>query len=101
MNAHIYIRHLIEQFPCLRSKLEFGGARWWDARGEFAVVKFMRDAGPWSSGEKQAARFIVTVWNPIYAKRRGWTFDLVHACSVLDEDNRHAVIVWMQHPRWP
>lgn len=101
MSAHAYIAHLIESFPCLRSKIEFGGDdRWWPG-GEFDVVKFMRDAGPWSSGEKQAARFVASVWNPALAKRRGWLFDLVHACSVLDSDNRDAVIAWMRSPRWP
>jgi hypothetical protein len=96
MTASQYILSLIETFPCLREKVR---GKFND--GQFDADHFMEAAGPWSSGERRCALFIVNVWDPVYAKEKGWTFDLIDACSVLDDGNRAALIAWITCPRFP
>ena len=57
--------------------------------------------GGWSSSERQAAHFILTVWNPGYARDRGWTFDVVDAVSSPDPVNRAPIIAWIAQPYYP
>lgn len=57
--------------------------------------------GGWSSSERQAAFFILTVWNPDYARDQGWTFDVVDAVSCLDYVNRAPILAWISRPYYP
>jgi hypothetical protein len=97
MTANQYILSLIETFPCLRHK---GVVKHFAGR-PFNADLFLETAGPWSSGERRCALFIVNVWDAVYAKEKGWTFDLFDACSVLDDGNRAAIIAWIKAPRFP
>jgi hypothetical protein len=77
-----YMLDLARSFPCLEPKL-----RWWDP-ANFDADIFHDMIGGWSSSERQAAHFVLTVWNPGYARDCGWTFDVVEAVSSLDPVNR-------------
>ncbi len=90
-----YILALARSFPCLKPKL-----RWWNP-ANFDAEDFHGMIGGWSSSERQAAHFILTVWNPGYARDRGWTFDVVDAVSSLDPVNRAPIIDWMVQPYYP
>lgn len=91
---HAYILALAASFPCLADKV----ANW---KGPFDADEWMAAAGPWSSGEKKAALFVVNVWNPGYAAKQGWTFDLFDACDSWDTGNRSAALNWIADPVWP
>lgn len=54
-----------------------------------------------SDGQRFMILFILNVWNPAYARRQGWQFDLFTALNTLDEQNRVAIAQWMEHPVWP
>ena len=90
-----YILALARSFPCLKPKL-----RWWNP-ANFDAEDFHEMIGGWASSERQAAHFILTVWNPGYARDRGWTFDVVDAVSSLDPVNRAPIIDWMVQPYYP
>jgi hypothetical protein len=60
-----YILTLARSFPCLKAKLQ-----WWHPRNFDAEI-FHDMIGGWSSSERQAAYFVLTVWNPGYARDRG------------------------------
>ncbi len=89
-----YILALARSFPCLRPKINF-----W--KGEFDANVFHGMIGGWSSSERHAAFFILSVWNPHYARQRRWTFDLVEAVSSLDSVNRAPILAWIQQPYYP
>jgi hypothetical protein len=90
-----YILALARSFPCLRSKL-LG----WKQSG-FDADLFHDMMRGWSTSERHAGLFILTVWNPHYACRKRWTFDLVEAVSSLDAVNREPIIEWMLNPFYP
>jgi hypothetical protein len=45
--------------------------------------------------------WILNVWNPHYAKKRGWTFDLFAALRGLDSGNVDAIAHHMKLRAWP
>lgn len=45
--------------------------------------------------------WIATIWNPSYAKSKGWHFDLFKALNGLDDNNRRAIAWFLQNPIWP
>jgi hypothetical protein len=55
----------------------------------------------WSSTERHAAQFVLTVWNPGAAKEKGWTFSIVDAASFLDPSNREPILKWLARPFYP
>jgi hypothetical protein len=91
------LRGIAESFPCLRGCIL-------DAcffEGQFDPDDLARNMRYWSHGEKLAARFILTVWNPSEARKRGWRFDAAEALAVWDSDNRAAYIAWCRNPIYP
>jgi hypothetical protein len=54
-----------------------------------------------SDGENYMRLFILNVWNPSYARTKGWTFDLFAATRVLDQNNLEAIGEIIRHPTWP
>ena len=90
-----YILALARSFPCLRVKM----LGW--KRQEFDADLFHDMMRGWSTSERHAGLFILTVWNPHYARKRRWTFDLVDAVSSLDADNREPILIWAQNPYYP
>ena len=90
-----YILALARSFPCLKPKLH----RWNPAN--FDADVFHEIIRGWSSSERHAAYFILTVWNPGYARDRGWTFDVVEAVSSLDPVNRAPILAWISRPYYP
>src|SRR4051812_18295052 len=48
---------------------------------------FAQMLGKCSSGERHCMLFILNVWNPGYAKDKGWQFDLFKAFDSLDYEN--------------
>ncbi len=90
-----YILALARSFPCLKRKLQ-----WWHPKNFDAKI-FHDMIGGWSSSERQAAYFVLTVWNPGYAREQGWTFDVVEAVSCLDPVNRAPILAWIAQPYYP
>jgi hypothetical protein len=90
-----FILGLARSFPCLETKL-----RGWNPKIFDADAFHYRTRG-WSSSERQSAHFVLTVWNPSYARQRGWTFDLVDAVSLLDSANRTPLLAWIARPYYP
>ncbi len=90
-----YILALARSFPCLEPKL-----RWWKPRG-FDAEDFHDMTRAWSTSERHAVSFVLTVWNPGYAREKQWTFDAVEAVSSLDPINRMPILEWMAQPYYP
>jgi hypothetical protein len=67
----------------------------------FDADRFAKKLGVCSTGEEQMVRWILNVWNPGYAKSKGWHFDLFKALDSLDQNNREAICWWLQNPIWP
>jgi hypothetical protein len=86
---------LARSFPCLERKL-----RWWKT-AHFDADDLYEMTGGWSTSEYHAAWFVLTVWNPGYAKNRGWIFDVVDAASSLDLVNRVPILKWIERPYYP
>lgn len=86
---------LAASFPCLVDKIAHYHPK------EFEADEFHKLIGPWSSGEKLCALFILNVWNPGYAKSKGWKFDLFDFAAGCDFENKEALIRWLEHPLWP
>lgn len=94
-SATEYILGLARSFPCLEPKL-----RWWKPR-EFDAEDFHDMTRAWSTSERHAVSFVLTVWNPGYARDQQWTFDAVEAVSSLDSVNRVPILQWMARPYYP
>ena len=86
---------IIRSFPCLRGR--FGQ---WRPK-EFKPDEFWKGTAGMSHGELLCAQFILNVWNSHYAQAKGWTFDVIEFASVLDYENRLALLQWMANPIWP
>lgn len=97
---------LARSFPSLRPKLR--------AAESFNAAALWQDAQPWSHGEKCAAAFVLSVYNPTGE----WTlpdghedrfpespaplpFDLHDAYGVWDDAHRNAFVAWARAPWWP
>lgn len=82
---------LVESFPSLRGLLQ----RWEAKRFEAWA------AGPApSSGAREAARFVLEVWNPGVEWECG-RFDWHRALALWDEGHRAAFLAWLQDPFYP
>jgi hypothetical protein len=90
-----YILALARSFPCLEPKI-----RSWHP-SDFDAEDFHDLTRAWSTSERHAVSFILTVWNPGYARDRRWTFDAVEAVSSLDIANRLPILQWMAKPYYP
>ncbi len=90
-----FIWELILSFPCLHIK--FGGRPW----KSFNPDLLHAVSAPWSHGERQAVLFVLNVWNPGYAKQKGWTFNLFEFLCTADQGNRAALLKWANKPVWP
>jgi hypothetical protein len=78
----------------------------WDA------LRFAEFYRPGSSGEKDAALFVLSVWNPSTNWKRlaklsrdrgptGGFFDVHRALGNWDDANRAAFLEWARNPWWP
>jgi hypothetical protein len=67
----------------------------------FDPDRFAGQLGVCSSGTRHMILFILNVWNPGYAKSKGWDFNLFDALNSLDEGNRQAIAWWLHRPLWP
>lgn len=101
---------LAESFPVLRG---FHGVRPWNH------IAFAKTAvgGHMTSASRQAAAFVLSVWNGScleYSGRkpslktwwndgefRAGTFDAIYAFGVWDHQHQAAYIAWCQKPFWP
>lgn len=81
---------LMDAFPTLRGVLAVWSA---DDLDEWASESA-------SSGGREAARFVLEVWNPSEEWRCG-RFDWHHALSIWDEHHRAAFIGWLKDPFYP
>lgn len=86
---------LINHFPCLRSKVEN-----WQVK-KFDPDLFLEIMTGASHGEHLCALFIVNVWNPAYAKKKGWDFDLMEFVGTCDLVSRTCLVEWVLNPVWP
>lgn len=77
---------LLNSFPCLRKK----GLQKWDA---LAVAA---EARAWSSGEQEAVRFVLSVWNP---EEFPWSYQ--EGLKRWDKPSRAAFLAWAADPWWP
>ena len=97
---------LARSFPSLRRKLR--------AAESFDAMSLWEAAQPWSHGEKCAAAFVLSVYNP----KGEWSlpeghedrfpdspaplpFDFHDAYGVWDDEPRQAFVKWAQAPWWP
>jgi hypothetical protein len=89
------IMAIANSFPCLRIKIDdyrpvsFDPDTFW---------RLMRGASP---GERLCALFVLNVWNPSYAARKGWRFEFFEFAVTADSTNRELVIKWLIYPVWP
>lgn len=71
------------------------------AEMSFDPDKFARVLRVCSDGERHCVLWLLNVWNPSYAKGKGWNFDLMAAMNSLDSDSRFGIANWIASPRWP
>lgn len=67
----------------------------------FDPDKFAARLDQCSTGQRHMILWILNVWNPGYARSKGWTFDLFSALDSLDQSNREAISKWMERPIFP
>ena len=67
----------------------------------FDPDKFAARLDHCSTGQRHMILWILNVWNPNYARSKGWTFDLFSALDSLDQSNREAIAKWMERPIFP
>lgn len=91
------IRQIALRFPCLQGEM----ISCCFVAGKFKPNLLAANMRYWSHGEQMAARFLLTVWNPSQAKRKGWRFDVVEALAVWDMGNREAYTAWCATPIYP
>ena len=63
-----YILALARSFPCLEPKL-----KWWHPMS-FDADDFYDMTRGWSTSEQHAVAFVLTVWNPGYARDKAMDF---------------------------
>lgn len=89
---------LARTFPTLRRKL--GHVELWDP------IQFATMAAPWSGGERDAALFVLSVWDPATdwsefgLTREGGRFNLHVALGNWDDEHRKAFVQWAARPWW-
>lgn len=88
---------LAELFPSMREV-----ALPWDVH---RLIGWLNSGAP-TSGSRQAAYFLLNVWNRDTNWKtegvRGWKqFDVVHACGIWDEAHLRAFLAWVAAPFFP
>ena len=88
-------------FPSLHTKLP----------GPFDALRLWKDAACWSHGERLAAAFVLSVYNPdgIWGQPDECgagdppplVFDLHEALCTWDARHRAAFLTWASNPWWP
>lgn len=68
---------------------------------QFQPEIFARVLKVCSDGERHCVLWLLNVWNPSFAKLKGWNFDMFDAMGVLDGENRMGICEWMVNPRYP
>jgi hypothetical protein len=100
------LSRLARSFPALASAPARLFAAPWDP------IEFAEYYRPASSGEKDAALFVLSVWNPTTDWRKlaklardrsptGGFFDVHRALGNWDVGNRAAFLAWARDPWWP
>lgn len=89
------IMGLIRTIPCLSKRYKGWNPEEFDPEAFYSLTIGM------SHGEKLCALFILNVWNPSYARQRGWEFDVVEFAGTADAESRSAFLLWMADPVWP
>ncbi len=102
-NPTNYILALTQSFPCLKRKVNIKACLEKSVHPEpsFDPDKFMAQLDCASDGELLCALFVVNVWNPGYAKQKGWVFNFFDFMGTADAGNREAFLAWAQNPVWP
>lgn len=106
MNNVQRLEALARSFSSFRDRLPAELFRPWDA------TKFAEYCAPMSSGEKEAALFVLSVWNWMddwaqFGLSRGpkedafrGRFDVHRALSSWDDDHTKAFLAWASAPWW-
>lgn len=85
---------LAEAFPTLRESVP--GVRPWDPE---AIDTWLDTSGAVTSGSRDAAAFVLGVWNPNAQGRVA--FDVHRALGTWDRAHRAAFLAWATAPWWP
>jgi hypothetical protein len=88
------MQSLIDAFPCLRRK----GVRWKTGDMNDGSADFEAQISGMSSGEREAALFVLQVWNPYTKRHASRRFNVVEALNRWDEGNRAAFIAYCSDP---
>lgn len=74
-----------------------------DDHGEltFDADRYAKTIDACSTYTRHMRLFILNVWNPGYAKSKGWTFDLFAALRGLDDNNSRAIAWFCKTSVWP
>jgi len=64
----------------------------------FCPVEFERMSRPWSTGERHLAKFILSIWDPHWAKDRRYFFDLANAAGLLQQEDLDVLAAWVRKP---
>ena len=67
----------------------------------FDPVIFSRVLKVCSDGERHCVLWLLNVWNPSFAKLKGWNYDMFAALPSLDSENRLGIAEWLVNPRFP
>lgn len=71
----------------------------WDVkRRSLKLEEFEQALGVMSSGEAQMAKFFASVW---FHHNEDYGFDLVHAVSQIDLNERRLIVEWIAKPFYP
>lgn len=72
-------------------------------RGEytFDADRYALTVDDCSTYTRHMRLFILNVWNPGYARSKGWTFDLFQALRGLDDNNSRAIAWFVKQQVWP
>lgn len=81
---------------------------WYDGRDTTSPGELVFDADAYAKTLHQCSDYtthmrlwILNVWNPSYAKSKGWEFNLFQALNGLDDNNRRAIAWFLRNPIWP
>jgi len=99
---------LVESFPTIRrTSLDHQ----LDEYGDWDAVRFAKSWLCGSGGEKDAALFVLSVWNPetdwedtaglTRGGERGGFFNVHQALGNWDDGHRAAFLAWARKPWWP
>ena len=88
---------LIRTFPCLSNRSH----AWLTRTTEFDPEHFHSLFAHACTVEALCARFVLNVWNPHYARAKGWNFDFLTFMIVADPLSLAALLNWMRNPSYP